>query len=171
MNGLHSGFTNGDTHGFGNGSTTTPSADANSANVESDAIVVGAEFPGVYALHQFRKKGFNVKILEAAKDFGGVWYWNMYPGARVDSEWPFYQLHIPEVWRDFNYTERLPAQEEIRKYFAHADKILNLRDDTIFQARVNSAVWDESTGRYHLQTQQGHSAICKYLVLCTGLLH
>ena len=50
-----------------------------------DVIVVGAGFSGLYQLNQLRKKGFNVKIVESASGLGGVWYWNRYPGARVDT--------------------------------------------------------------------------------------
>lgn len=54
---------------------------------------------------------------------------------------------------------------------AHIDKTLDLRKDTYFNARVNHASWDESTGKWTIKTQQGHVATGKYLILCTGLLH
>lgn len=65
--------------------------------IETDAVVVGAGFSGISAIHRLRQKGLKVKAFEAAPDFGGVWQWNRYPGARVDSPTPFYQLNIPEV--------------------------------------------------------------------------
>ena len=49
---------------------------------EFDAIVVGAGFGGLYALYRLRKDGYRVKVLEAATDVGGTWYFNRYPGAR-----------------------------------------------------------------------------------------
>ena len=51
-----------------------------------DAIVVGAGFAGLYAIHRFRDLGLSVLGLEAAADVGGVWYHNRYPGARCDVE-------------------------------------------------------------------------------------
>src|SRR4051794_24940905 len=51
-----------------------------------------------------------------ASDFGGVWYWNRYPGARVDSETPFYQLNIPAVYNSWNFSQRFPDHAELRKY-------------------------------------------------------
>ena len=49
--------------------------------IRCDAIVVGAGFSGMTAIHRFRKLGLNVKCFESGSDFGGVWYWNRYPGA------------------------------------------------------------------------------------------
>ena len=94
-----------------------------------------------------------------------------YPGARVDSEVPFYQLNIPEVYRDWTFLERFPGHEELRKYIAHVDKTLDLRRDTYFNARVNDASWDESANRWTIKTEQGHVASTKYLILGAGLLH
>lgn len=65
--------------------------------IETDVIVVGAGLSGISAIHRLRAKGLKLKVFEAGEDFGGVWHWNRYPGARVDSEAPFYQLNIPEV--------------------------------------------------------------------------
>ncbi|KAL5363923.1 hypothetical protein BJX96DRAFT_178507 [Aspergillus floccosus] len=136
-----------------------------------DAVIVGAGFSGTYGLHKLRKAGLKVKVFEAASDLGGVWYWNRYPGARVDSEWPYYQLTIPEVYEDFYFTERFPGHAEIRRYFAHADKMLSLKKDIEFNARVNSATWDDTTARWTVRTDAGHVAVAKYLCLFTGLLH
>lgn len=44
-----------------------------------------------------RKQGLNVKIIEKGPASGGIWYWNCYPGARVDSDAPIYQLFDKEL--------------------------------------------------------------------------
>ncbi len=49
---------------------------------ELDALVVGAGFGGMYALHRLRGQGLHVRVLEAGSNVGGTWYWNRYPGAR-----------------------------------------------------------------------------------------
>jgi cation diffusion facilitator CzcD-associated flavoprotein CzcO len=122
-------------------------------------------------MYKFRKLGLNVKAFEAGSDFGGVWYWNRYPGARVDSEFPFYQLSIPEVYRKWDYGLRFPDHKELRQHFAHIDKTLGLRKDVQFDARVNSTEWNEEDGTWTVKTEAGHTATCKYLFLATGLLH
>lgn len=50
-----------------------------------DALIVGAGFGGIYQLKKLRDHGLNVKVIDAAGDVGGTWYWNRYPGAM--SEW------------------------------------------------------------------------------------
>jgi NAD(P)-dependent dehydrogenase (short-subunit alcohol dehydrogenase family) len=59
---------------------------------ELDVLVIGAGFAGLYQLDHLRRLGYNVKVFEAGSDIGGIWYWNCYPGARVDSYGPLYQF-------------------------------------------------------------------------------
>ncbi|KAI5361226.1 Putative flavin monooxygenase, FAD/NAD(P)-binding domain superfamily [Septoria linicola] len=149
--------------------------DASSAEVRedihTDVIVIGAGFSGITAIDRLRKQGLTVKCFESGDSFGGVWYWNRYPGARVDSEMPFYQLNIPEVYKTWSFSERFPGHEELRKYIAHIDQTLDLSKDTYFNARVNEATRDETDNVWTIKTLQGHVAKAKYLILATGLLH
>lgn len=46
-----------------------------------DAIVVGAGFGGIYMTKKIVEQRLSVKVVEAAPDVGGTWYWNRYPGA------------------------------------------------------------------------------------------
>ena len=70
-----------------------------------DAIVVGAGFAGLYQLDRLRSLGMSVKVYEAGSSLGGVWYWNCYPGARVDTHGPLYQFSSPRLWHGFDYDE------------------------------------------------------------------
>lgn len=46
-------------------------------NLETDVLIVGAGFGGVYLMHRLRDElGFNCKIYEAGKELGGIWHWN-----------------------------------------------------------------------------------------------
>ena len=58
------------------------------AVVNCDVLVVGAGFSGIATLYRMRKLGLDTKVFETGSDFGGVWYWNRYPGARVVSPLP-----------------------------------------------------------------------------------
>ena len=53
---------------------------------ELDALVVGAGFSGLYQLDRLRTLGYDVELWEAGERLGGIWFWNCYPGARVDIE-------------------------------------------------------------------------------------
>jgi phytoene dehydrogenase-like protein len=67
--------------------------------LETDVLIVGAGFGGIYLMHKLRQLGFNCKIYEAGTNLGGIWHWNCYPGARVDSQIPVYEYSLPEVWK------------------------------------------------------------------------
>jgi hypothetical protein len=78
------------------GGTTDVYAD----NLETEVLIVGAGFGGVYLMHKLRDElGFDCKIYEAGKDLGGIWHWNCYPGARVDTQVPIYEYSIEKIWK------------------------------------------------------------------------
>lgn len=61
-------------------------------DLECDVLIVGAGFGGVYLLRRLRDElGLKVKVFEAGKELGGIWHWNCYPGARVDTPVPIYE--------------------------------------------------------------------------------
>jgi cyclohexanone monooxygenase len=133
-----------------------------------DVLVVGAGFAGLYQLHRLRQLGFSVRALEAAPELGGVWYWNAYPGARVDSHVPLYEYAMEDLWRGWSWTERFPAREELRRYFRYVDETLGLSRDVTFGARVVGARFDGTARRWSLQTEDSRSFGARFVVLCTG---
>ncbi|PVH88118.1 FAD/NAD(P)-binding domain-containing protein [Cadophora sp. DSE1049] len=135
-------------------------------DIETDVLIIGGGFGGVYSIYRFRQLGLSVKLIEAGSDFGGVWHWNRYFGARVDSEAPFYQLSISKVWKTWNWSEQFPGHEELRRYFAHCDKALDLRKDAIFNTIVEGVTYED--GHWISRTRDGRIAKSKYLVLATG---
>ncbi|EIW72524.1 hypothetical protein TREMEDRAFT_26263, partial [Tremella mesenterica DSM 1558] len=89
-----------------------------------------------------RKLNLKCIILEKAPRSGGVWYWNCYPGARVDTPEPVYQIPDPELWEGFDFRERYPGRDELCRYFDHVDSKLNFSKDTWYGSKVIGAKWD-----------------------------
>ena len=110
---------------------------------ELEVLLVGAGFAGCYQLKKFRDEGYNVKLVEAGSDFGGVWYWNRYPGARVDTQVPNYEFSDPQLFRNWAWTQRFPGGPELRRYFAYVAERWDLRKDTQFDTFIQSAFWLE----------------------------
>lgn len=135
---------------------------------ELDALIVGAGFSGLYALHRLRADGFSVRLIEASDGPGGVWQNNRYPGARVDSHVPNYEYSLEPVWRDWSWTERFPGRDELVAYFDHATEVLDLRRDIDLRTRARAASFDPSASRWAVATDAGRSYACRYLLLCTG---
>ncbi|KAF5314793.1 hypothetical protein D9758_017505 [Tetrapyrgos nigripes] len=104
-----------------------------------------------------------------ASNIGGTWYWNTYPGARVDTELPAYQLSIPEVYKDWTFTEKYPDYKELQAYFAYVDQKLDLRKDIFFESRVKEARWDEEEGKWMIGTEDGKKTKARWFVMCTGI--
>ncbi|WP_229662070.1 flavin-containing monooxygenase [Agromyces bauzanensis] len=140
---------------------------------EFDVLIVGAGFAGLYQLDKLRKRGHQVHVFEAGSGLGGVWYWNCYPGARVDSWASMYQFSDPELWRDWNFSELYPDWSEVRDYFHYADAKLDFSKDISYSTHVESARFDEERKRWNveaknLQTGEKFSVTANYLVVCTG---
>lgn len=136
--------------------------------IELDVVIVGAGFGGVYQLKRFRDEGYKARILEAGSDFGGVWYWNAYPGARVDTHAPLYQFDAPDLWDGWSWKQRFPDHREIRAYFKHVADRWDLRKDTQFNAYVESATWDDAESKWTVKTKEGHTFKASCLSLNTG---
>jgi cyclohexanone monooxygenase len=132
-----------------------------------DVVVVGAGFNGLYQLYRLRAEGFSVRLIEAAPGPGGVWYSNSYPGARVDSHIPNYEFSMEAVWRDWNWSERFPGADELRRYFAHVVEVLDLGADIDFGTRVMGARFDDAARRWRITTDRGRVE-ARFLVPCLG---
>ncbi len=141
---------------------------AGSTDEVLDALVLGAGFSGCYQLYRLRERGFKVKLFDAGAALGGIWYWNCYPGARVDSHVPNYEYSIEELWRDWHWSERFPSYMELRRYFQHVDSKLHLSPDVRFNTRVTAARFDEQDRLWHIDCADGHHVLARYFIACTG---
>jgi cation diffusion facilitator CzcD-associated flavoprotein CzcO len=135
------------------------------------AVVVGAGFAGMYALHRLRSQGLSVRVFEAAPEVGGTWYFNRYPGARCDVESVDYCYSFSdELQQEWNWTEKYATQDEILRYLMWVAAKLDLRRDITFNTRVTSAVLDEETLRWTLTTDAGEVVTARFCVMATGAL-
>ncbi|MDG2302042.1 MAG: NAD(P)/FAD-dependent oxidoreductase [Gammaproteobacteria bacterium] len=135
---------------------------------EFEIVIVGAGFSGVYQLYRLREEGFNVRLVEAGAGIGGIWHWNCYPGARVDTHCQIYQFSKKELWNNWSWSERFPGWEEMRRYFDYVDEKLDLSKDVDLNTRVTGAEFNESTNEWSLKTDVGGVYRSKFVVLCTG---
>ncbi len=136
-----------------------------------DAVVVGAGFSGMYQLHKLRDMGLSVKVFEAGEDVGGTWYWNRYPGARVDIESMAYSFSFSkELEQDWVWSEKYSPQPELLRYAQHVAERFDLKRDISFNTRVASAHFDEDNNEWLVTTECGRRVRARYLVMATGVL-
>jgi len=136
-----------------------------------DAVVVGAGFAGLYALHKLRGQGLSVRVIEAAPELGGTWYYNRYPGARCDVESVDYCYSFSdELQQEWNWSEKYATQAEILSYLNWVADKLDLRRDIALNTRVVSAVLDETTLRWTVSTDGGEVLTARFCLMATGPL-
>ena len=136
-----------------------------------DAIVIGAGFSGLYALHRLRELGVRALVLEAAEDVGGTWLFNRYPGARCDIESIEYSYSFSDqVQQEWVWSETMPAQPEIEAYLNFVADKLDLRRDIRFNTRVVAMTFDEAAAEWVVQTEAGESLVAPYVVAASGIL-
>ena len=123
----------------------------------------------MYAVYKLREKGLSVRAFEAGNGVGGTWYWNRYPGARVDSQSYVYQYWFSdELLKEWNWSERFPAQEETERYLNHVADRFDLRKDIQFNTRVTAASYDEAAQRWTITTADGKSVSAQFFVMGSG---
>jgi cation diffusion facilitator CzcD-associated flavoprotein CzcO len=136
-----------------------------------DAIVIGAGFSGLYALHRLRELGVHTLVLEAAEDVGGTWLFNRYPGARCDIESIEYSYSFSEaIQQEWVWTETMPAQPEIEAYLNFVADKLDLRRDIAFNTKVVAMTFDEVAAEWVVETQDGDSLVATFVVAASGIL-
>ncbi len=142
-----------------------------STKSEVDAVIVGAGFAGLYMLHKLRGQGVSARVFEAGTGVGGTWYWNRYPGARVDIESQEYSYSFSDELQDeWVWSERYATQPELLRYLNHVAERFDLKRDIAFETRVISAIYDEAVGRWTVTTDKGEVVSAKYCIMATGCL-
>ncbi|MDX3660017.1 NAD(P)/FAD-dependent oxidoreductase [Streptomyces sp. ID05-26A] len=136
---------------------------------EVDAIIVGGGFGGLVTAAHLRKAGVpRVRVIEAGSGFGGVWYWNRYPGAACDTEAYVYLPFIEEV--GVMPSEKHPGAAEIRDYAERLADHFGLRGDACLQTRVTEARWEADAGRWVVKTDRGDEMRARFLCVSAGNL-
>jgi len=136
-----------------------------------DAVIVGAGFSGLYMLHRLRRLGLSARVLEAGSGVGGTWFWNRYPGARVDIESQEYCYSFsPELDAEWTFTERYASQPELLAYLNHVADRFDLRGDIQLETRVTAARFDEAANRWAVATDKGETITARWCVMATGCL-
>jgi cyclohexanone monooxygenase len=109
-----------------------------------DVVIIGAGFSGLYAVHKLRQT-HKVVCLEAGDGVGGTWYWNRYPGARVDIKSVEYSYGFDEsLQQEWQWPEVFSAQPDLERYANHVADRFDLRKDIRFSTTVTSLKFDES---------------------------
>lgn len=136
-----------------------------------DVLIVGAGFAGMYMLLKCREQGQKTAVIEAGSGVGGTWYWNRYPGARVDIQSLDYSFGFDEALeRDWRWTERYAPQPELLAYANHVADRFDMRRDIQFDTRVTAAHWQADAEEWLVTLDNGGTLRARFVVMATGCL-
>lgn len=146
-------------------------ASAHRPPADVDVVVVGAGIAGLYLAYRLSRAGYRFRVLEAADDLGGTWYWNRYPGARVDVPSVDYMYTFDPDWHhDWQWSEKYATQPEILGYLNHVADKHDLRRHITFSARVQGARWADDAAVWQVRTEAGDVISSRFVVMATGCL-
>ena len=141
-----------------------------SVHDEVTVAIIGAGFSGLVTAARLRQAGVrDVRLIDAAGDVGGVWYWNRYPGAMCDTAAMIY-LPLLEETGTVPSAKYVPAHE----IFAHARRIattFDLYEHSLLSTGVTGVRWDETTSRWVISTDRGDEFRARFVATGTGPLH
>ena len=144
----------------------------NKKTEDLDVVVIGAGLSGLYAVYRLRQLGLRMRAYDQASDVGGTWWWNRYPGARVDSPGaPFYGYTFSdELAREWDWKDTQPAQTEILAYLRHVADRFNLRKDIQLNTKITVAEWEGSKDSWRLTTSRDEVIQARFLISAAGTL-
>jgi cyclohexanone monooxygenase len=137
-----------------------------------DAIVIGAGFGGIYAVHKLANElGLTTVGFDKADGPGGTWYWNRYPGALSDTESHVYRFSFDrDLLQDGTWKHTYTTQPEILEYLEDVVSRFDLRRHFHFGTAVESAVYLEDEQLWEVTTDTGEIYRATYVVNAVGLL-
>jgi cation diffusion facilitator CzcD-associated flavoprotein CzcO len=148
--------------------TDAPSA---ASTPDHEFVIIGLGVCGIYQLYKLTQIGADVLALDTHADLGGTWFKNRYPGCRFDSESYTYGYSFSdELLQEWNWSEHFASQPETLSYLNHVVDRFGLRKHMQFNTHVRSAHFDDATGIWHLDIDDGRTLTCRFLLTAVGLL-
>jgi cyclohexanone monooxygenase len=136
----------------------------------TEVLIIGGGFGGLLAAGHLKKRGIDdIRIIEKAADFGGVWYWNRYPGAQCDVESYIYLPMLEET--GYIPKEKYSYAPEIFEHARRIGRHFDLYEKALLQTQVESMVWDEEAVRWIVRTDRDDLIRARFVMTASGPLN
>ena len=137
---------------------------------EIDVLVLGAGWGGIKASYYLTKEGVtNFRNIDTAGDFGGVWYWNQYPGVQCDNDAYCYLPLLEEM--GFLPSKKFADGSEIQAYAQSIARRFGFAERALFHTQVTGLKWDEPTKRWQVSTNRGDAIRARFVIVASGVLN
>ncbi len=144
-----------------------PAAERDPVVENAEVVILGGGFAGLLAGAYLKKAGVEgVRVIEMAGDFGGVWYWNRFPGIQCDNDAYCYIPLLEEL--GFMPSKKFADGAEIFQHCRNVGKHFGLYDGALFSTQVRELHWDESDKRWRISTNRGDDIRARFVVMAQG---
>ena len=134
---------------------------------EIEVVILGGGYCGLITAHRLTRAGVeDFRIIELGGDFGGVWYWNRYPGIRLDSDSYCYLPLLEET--GYMPKEKFSYGDECYEHAQRIGEQFGFYDKAIFHTLVRSLEWDEDIRRWRIRTNRGDDIRARFVIMCQG---
>ncbi|HET8711692.1 MAG TPA: NAD(P)/FAD-dependent oxidoreductase, partial [Spongiibacteraceae bacterium] len=135
-----------------------------------DVAVLGGGWSGILAAYHLKKLGVSTfRVIDHAGDWGGVWYWNRYPGIQCDNDAYCYLPLLEET--GFMPSKKYSDGYEIYDYFKIIADKFKLGEGALFHTLITALRWDESIKRWRISTDRGDEIRARHVIMANGLLN
>ncbi|MGW0162710.1 flavin-containing monooxygenase [Mycobacterium sp. NPDC003323] len=132
-----------------------------------DVVILGGGFAGLLAGAHLKKAGVDgIRVIEMAGDFGGVWYWNRFPGIQCDNDAYCYIPLLEEL--DFMPSKKFADGAEIFQHCRNIGKHFGLYDGALFSTQVRRLRWQDDAQRWRIDTDRGDEIRARFVVMAQG---
>nr|WP_315496634.1 NAD(P)/FAD-dependent oxidoreductase [uncultured Rhodoferax sp.] len=134
-----------------------------------DVLIVGAGLGGLAAAIRLRASGVqSLLVLERAREVGGTWRDNVYPGCACDVPSHMYSFSFEP---NTEWTRPYPQQAEIQDYILRVTDKYQLRPLIRFGTEVTALRWRAEASCWQVEVAGGEPLQARHVVLATGPLN
>jgi cyclohexanone monooxygenase len=135
-----------------------------------DVAILGAGWSGILAGYHLERAGVETfRHIDWAGDFGGVWYWNRYPGLQCDNDAYCYVPLLEET--GFMPKKQYEDGWEIYEHCQRIARQFGLYKNALFHTLITSLRWDETIQRWRVATNRGDDIRARHVIMCGGPLN
>ena len=137
---------------------------------DTDVVIMGGGWSGILAAYHLKQAGVTTfRHIDWAGDFGGVWYWNRYPGLQCDNDAYCYLPLLEET--GYLPSKKFADGAEIYQYCQRVGKQFGFYDKALFHTLVTAMRWDEAIQRWRISTNRGDEIRARFVIMANGLLN
>jgi cation diffusion facilitator CzcD-associated flavoprotein CzcO len=132
-----------------------------------EVTIVGAGISGIGAAIELRRRGHtSFAVLEAARELGGTWRDNTYPGIAVDLAAVSYCYPFET---DYPWSRAFAPGAEIQSYLKHCAQKYGVVGHIRYGSKVLRSEFDPDRDSWVTHLDDGSAVTSRYLIAATGL--